>query len=55
MRHLTMLNEEAEGARRSHDLEALLSDEIDNLVEALGDDWSLIDAEEIDLETVGIH
>ncbi|NQW09948.1 MAG: hypothetical protein HQ481_08735 [Alphaproteobacteria bacterium] len=31
---------------------AILSADVEDLVEAIGDDWSLVDAEELELDTV---
>jgi len=51
MRHLRMLNEETESGLAA----AVLSGDLEDLVEGLGDDWSLEDAEELDLALDTLH
>lgn len=50
MRHLRMLSEEAEGERAGLATARILTGDLDDLVEAIGDDWSLSDGEELDLD-----
>ncbi|MCR9178241.1 MAG: hypothetical protein NXI19_19865 [Alphaproteobacteria bacterium] len=50
MRHLRMLSEEAEGERAGLATAGILTGDLDDLVEAIGDDWSLSDGEELDLD-----
>lgn len=50
MRHLRMLSEEAEGERAGISMAGVLAGDLDDLVEAIGDDWSLSDGDELDLD-----
>ena len=50
MRHLRMLSEEAEGERVGFSTAGILTGDLDDLVEAIGDDWSLSYGEELDLD-----
>ena len=50
MLHLRMLSEEAEGERVGFSTAGILTGYLDDLVEAIGDDWSLSDGEELDLD-----
>ena len=50
MRHLRMLSEEAEGERVGFSTAGIFTGDLDDLVEAIGDDWSLSDGEELDLD-----
>ena len=50
MRHLRMLSEEAEGERVGFSTAGILTGDLDDLVEAIGDDWSLSDGEDLDLD-----
>jgi hypothetical protein len=45
-----MLSEEAEGERAGISMAGVLAGDLDDLVEAIGDDWSLSDGDELDLD-----
>lgn len=55
MRTARRMNEDGGQLGEAPDIEAVLTRDIEDLVDALGDDWSLLDAEELDLDALRLH
>lgn len=55
MRHLPKFSDDYGTAAGDLSASAILSTDLDELIDALGDDWSLEDADEIELVQITAH